>query len=475
MNDNISNRRLLPALKPDGEVRLIRSDEDGLIFTPDWFGSLIMVELHPETATAEGTLESLTPVLDHLADLGVNGIWVTPIYKKGRDGNGYGNWGPDTLEPSLTGTEDIDEGWKRVREFVERAHERRIRVFLDIISWGVVFSSPLRAAHPDWFRGEAWGGAAFDWSCDEFRAWYIDVCIDKILKSGADGYRCDCEPMFSGDRVFAEVRTRLLALGRKIAIIAEESCERRGTYDCEQDGVTGWINWSRAEQYKSPRAYYLEGESIVDCIKTGKLHGSAKSQRDGSSGRERFYTYCVSNHDFHCSFTNLNRLKIGYQAIFAPYIPLWYLGAEFGMTAGESGAIYFVPVDRSLLEKQANRDFCNDIARYISIRRSYPEIFEYFPLDHREGNIAHIDSDTRLESYARFANGRAVLIVPRSDEERSEFSVSALLTRLGITKEVNRLRDLLTGADIPFSSDGGRLAFKAVIPEKERIGVYLAE
>ena len=30
-------------------------------------------------------------MLDHLADLGVNGIWLTPIYEKGPGGNGYGN------------------------------------------------------------------------------------------------------------------------------------------------------------------------------------------------------------------------------------------------------------------------------------------------------------------------------------------------------------------------------------------------
>ncbi|MCQ2432723.1 MAG: alpha-amylase family glycosyl hydrolase, partial [Clostridia bacterium] len=248
----LSNADLLPKWKQDSEVRLIRADEDGLLFTPDWFSSLVLVEIHPEIATSEGTLASMVPILDHLAAMGVNGIWLTPIYKKGPGGNGYGNWGPHTLEPAVTGCEDTEEGWRRVAAFIAEAHRRNIRVFLDIISWGVVHSAPLIGEHPDWFRGEAWGGAAFDWENEDFRAWFIETCIENILKSGADGYRCDCEPGFSGYRVFAEIRIRLLAMGRKIAVIAEESSERRGTYDCEQDGVTGWIDWSRGDQYQNP-------------------------------------------------------------------------------------------------------------------------------------------------------------------------------------------------------------------------------
>ena len=471
----ISAAGLLPPYVEDKEVKLIRSDADGLLFTPEWFGSLIMTEIHPETATPEGTLVSLLPVLDHLAGMGVNGIWITPIYKKG-DGNGYGNWGPHTLEPAVTGVEDTEEGWRRVAEFVKEAHRRNIRVFLDIISWGTVHSSPLVTEHPDWFKGEVWGGAAFNWDNDEFRAWFIDVCIENILKSGADGYRCDCEPMFSGYRVFAEIRTRLLALGRKIAVIAEESSERRGTYDSEQDGITGWIEWSRGQQYKAPKRYFIDGENIVDCIKSGKLHGDAAAQKNGTSGRNKFYTYCVSNHDYEYSITEMNRLVMGYQAIFAPFIPLWYLGAEFGMHA-ENKVIYFVPTDWSLLEKEENRKFCRDITEYIRIRRSFPEIFCCFPEDHRNANIAAAEADTELQTYVRFApdGSRAIIVVPRKYEEKNTFSVSVDLDAIGVSGDL-KLTDLLTGKDVPLRPDAqGKAKFSACVPEQNSLGVYLLE
>ena len=89
----IDNTSLLPTYRPDEEVTLIPSSADGLLRSPDWTDELVLVEVHPETATREGTLESLLPVLDHLAALGVNGVWLTPIYEKGPGGNGYGQSG----------------------------------------------------------------------------------------------------------------------------------------------------------------------------------------------------------------------------------------------------------------------------------------------------------------------------------------------------------------------------------------------
>ncbi|NLE12837.1 MAG: hypothetical protein GX628_04060 [Clostridiales bacterium] len=468
----LSNAGLLPKYLPDSDVRLIPNDSDGLLFTPEWLSELVLVEVHAETATPEGTLDSLIPVLDHLAALGVNGIWLTPIYEKGPDGNGYGNRGLHTLEPALTGTDDTASGWQKVKEFIDAAHSRNIRVLLDIITWGTVFSAPLRKEYPDWFKGEAWGGAAFNWQNEEFREWFTLNAVNNILVTGADGYRCDCEPGFAGYLIFADIRTRLLALGRKIVIIAEESSERRGSFDCEQDGVTGWVDgWNRGAQYKNPKAYYIDECDIVDTIRSGKLHGSPASQREGRSGRDRFYTYCVSNHDFQRSITNINRLVIGYQAIFAPYIPLWYLGAEIGMYA-ENKVIYFVPVDWSLIERLECREFCEDVARYLRIRRTYPEIFTEFPFDHRESNITPVEADTILRSYARFAGGKAIIIVPRKDDTADRFEVCVDRKETGLSN-VSSITDLMTGKELTFDSDDCNIRFTAREIAVNSLGLYL--
>ncbi len=468
MTELANNAHLLPKYRPDSDITLVPATPDGSLTVPDWADELVLVEVHPETATREGTLKSLVPVLDHLAALGVNGVWITPIYEKGPGGNGYGNQGPHTLEPAVTGCTDVDEGWTRVREFVDEAHRRNIRVLLDLITWGTMKHSALHRDHPDWFDGEAWGGAAFDWKNEEFCAWYIDVCVKNLLTTGADGYRADCEPMFAGHRIFRQIRDRMLEHGRKVMLIAEESSERGGAYDFEQDGVTGWLGWSRGEQYQHPKAYFLEGEDIVDCVKSGKLHGSAASQRDGTSGQDKYYTYCVSNHDFQRSLVNGNRLVMGYQAIFAPYIPLWYLGSEFGMRA-ENQVIYFAPVDWTLLDKEENRTFCRDIGEYLRIRRTYPDVFAAWSMNHREANIQKVDADTELTAYERYTEDRRIVIVPNAGTEAKTYTV-----KLDAGDKDVAVTNLLTGKPVDIVRDGGLLNFAADV-EGEKIGVYLVK
>ena len=468
MDNIIDNSALLPAYRTDELVELEPSEPGGKPMTPDWAKSLIMMEVHLETATPEGTFEAGIRVLDHCAELGVNCIWLTPIYEKGEGGNGYGNCGPHTVEPALTGVGDPDEGWRVVKRFVDEAHRRNIRILLDIITWGTVSAAPLCREHPDWYKGEAWGGKAFDWSNSEFVDWYVSVAIDNIIKTGADGYRCDCEPIYTGYKVFNRVREGCLARGRKILVMAEDGCDRADCFDMEQDGVLWYKDWSRGDQYKTPKRFYLDELDIVDSVKSGVGIGSAKHQSGDTGGQYRFYTYCVSNHDFQYSITNRNRLVMGYQAIFAPFIPLWYFGGEFNMRA-ERQVIYFVPVDWSKLNDAENARFFEDIKRYIRIRRSYPEIFEYWPEDHRRANICRVEAGTGLCAYARYAGGRAITVVPNPLGYAIDTTVAIPCGELGITGDV-RLTDLLTGDAI--RTDGR--SFGAHI-EGEAIGVYLAE
>ena len=62
----------------------------------------------------------------------------------------------------------------------------------------------------------------------------------------------------------------------------------------------------------------------------------------------------------------------------------------------------------------------------IRIRRQHPEIFEYFPDSHRDSNICKVATDRPglLQAYARFRNGRAVLIVPNNTEKAERFRIT---------------------------------------------------
>jgi glycosidase len=93
--------------------------------------------------------------------LGISGLWLTG-YLLSDTHHFYNIWtqyaciDPQRLDPSLGRGQDF-------RRLIDEAHRLNIRVFLDVITHGVMNKSPLMAAHPDWFKGSTWGMTDFDW------------------------------------------------------------------------------------------------------------------------------------------------------------------------------------------------------------------------------------------------------------------------------------------------------------------------
>ena len=203
---------------------------------------------------------------------------------------------------------------------------------------------------------------------------------------------------------------------------------------------------------------YLK-ENIVDFIRNGNGL-RAYDDFDREPGRERYYTYMLSCHDSPRYVVNGSPVAIGYQAIFAPFIPLWYIGEEWNNpphffydyyykrdkhSAPRKWNLYRNVIDWGAKEK--NREFFEQVKKMIRIRRSNPDIFEYFPDDHRQSNICKVATDQNgfLQAYARYRNGRAVLIVPNSSGKSRRFRVTIPFREAGLKEGIAyTVRDLLT-------------------------------
>ena len=448
------------------------SDENGTLMSPAWLKTAVMAEVQLDAHALGGTFMTSTRLIDYYAKTGVNVLWVTPIYERGPFGNGYGNYGVNTLEPSLTGTHDLTEGYAKVRAFTDYAHDKGIYILLDIVTWGTTSDSPLYKEHPAWFGGKAWGGEAFDFSNEEFRAWFVKNAVDVLEKTGADGFRCDCEPFTAGYDVFRAIREEANRRMLFPVIMSEDGDERRGVFDLEQDGAINYSYCTRGGYYEYPVNFFADGISdIVESVKTGENFGSRALQLSGRSGTFRYYVNAVSCHDHQSRSVCGSRVKLGYSAIFAPVIPLWFMGDEAGATGG--GILYSQPVNPAKLEGiPANALFAEDVRRMIAIRRSYPDLFEEYPLDHRDSNIMAVPTEgiTPLTCYARYTDDRAVIVVPNRDSDTSGVG------RITVPKELRKeggttVTDLFTGKKITLDEDG---AFETYVAY-DHVGVYLIE
>lgn len=481
--DSLDNSDLLPAVVPDTDVQLVHAAETGDIFAPDWLQDMVLVEVHLDTAT--GTFAAARDLVDFYAGMGVNALWLCPIYDRDNRGNGYGNLGLHTVDcryaesqADLTKAGDDREryhaGWEALRDLVTYAHSKHIRILLDVISWGVIYGSPLIKEHPDWFHGEAWGGAAYNWKNPAFCDWFVYQAAENLLFTGADGYRCDCEPNHGGYEIWGRVKQKCADAGRKIVLICEDFSPRgrEPVFDLEQDGVLDYANMTRGQLYVNPVAPYLTTHDITESVSTGDCIGVCPGRTEAlDRGTARFYTHCVTNHDYQHRLVRGNRLVIGYQAVLAPFLPVWFCGDEMGMNE-DNCVIYFTPIQwNRLTENVSDRYFHEDLKRYLRIRREYRDTVAYAGLNHSETNIQAVPlrdnagNSAALRGYSRSCGKQTIYVLPAVKDGICSCSVTLPHTC--------RLTDLMIGTDLGILPAGEHtLTFPLAA---DRIRVILAE
>ena len=158
------------------------------------------VEAKP-SLKGNGTLPGIVEKLDYLADLGINCLWLTPIFPS-PSYHGYDSTNFFDINPRLGDQEDF-------KELVEQAHGRGIRILLDFVPnhWSSQHPSFIEAtqdrASPyfKWYTFERWP--------DEYKKFFTSRGLPQInlrypparehvleaarhwLEFGADGYRVD--------------------------------------------------------------------------------------------------------------------------------------------------------------------------------------------------------------------------------------------------------------------------------------------
>ncbi|MHB1452620.1 MAG: alpha-amylase family glycosyl hydrolase [Saccharofermentanales bacterium] len=464
----LDNSDVMPLYVDDQDVAL--EDSGDGIMSPDWVKTLFIAEITVARCTEEGTFDSAVAVLDHYQEMGVNGLWLTPIFDSSQNTGGhYGNYGIYTISPTLTGTTDYTLGFQELKDFVDAAHARNIRIFLDVVTWGVITDAPLYNEHPDWFKGASyWGGWDYDWTNADLKEWFISQMVWLATDIGVDGFRADLEPGVTGYDVYQEIRDRALAAGQKIAVYSESTNERLGgAFDFDEHSVNGDDMWNIDE-------LFTQRYNIVDTVKTGVGIGTTFLQLTDESAKSRFYSFLVSCHDQPYTIEG-DLVKFGYQAIFSPFIPIFFMGEEFNNPMTVDVTTFLNPLQLDMLDQIENRNFFEEVKQLIRVRRLYSDIFEYFPQQLRDSNICKMEivGLETLQGYARFDDEQAVLIVPNNNvHTEGPFTVRVPYSELGFEDGNYKITDIITGEIIAAGNFITLYDFQANVAQN-RIGLYV--
>jgi len=169
--------------------------------SPEWLRDAVIYEVFPRAFSKEGNFGGVTAQLDRLKDLGVTVVWLMPIHPvgrlkaKGTIGSPYAVRDYDAIDPAYGTADDL-------KRLVAAAHQRDMKVFIDIVANHTAWDSVLIGKHPDWYTHDASGKiippnpdwvdvADLDYSKPALRSYMTAMLVRWLRDYGLDGFRCD--------------------------------------------------------------------------------------------------------------------------------------------------------------------------------------------------------------------------------------------------------------------------------------------
>jgi len=123
----------------------------------DWWRTAVVYQVYPRSfadsdGDGVGDLRGIIGRLDHLAYLGIDVIWLSPVFRSPHDDNGYDISDYQAIDPAFGTLEDLDE-------LIAAAHARGIRIVLDLVlnhtsdehPWFIESASGRDSAKRDWY------------------------------------------------------------------------------------------------------------------------------------------------------------------------------------------------------------------------------------------------------------------------------------------------------------------------------------
>lgn len=243
----------------------------------DWTESAVIYEVNIRQYTPDGTFKAFIEHLPRLKELGVDILWIMPIYpigevnRKGSLGSYYSVKDYKSVNPEFGTMEDF-------QNLVTEAHAADMYVILDWVANHTSRDNALVKEHPEWYKKDSVGNilAPFDWtdvaqldySNRELRNYMTDAMKFWVEETDIDGFRCDVAGMVPCD--FWDSTRAALDEFKTIFMLAEaekETCLVEKAFDMNYAWDLHHIMNNIAKgtmDSKDLRKYFKQQDSIYD-------------------------------------------------------------------------------------------------------------------------------------------------------------------------------------------------------------------
>lgn len=364
-----------------------------------------------------GDLEGIIQKLDYLEDLGVDIIYMTPIFESSSN-HKYNTKDYYKIDPQFG---DID----KIKELVEKAHKRGMKVILDAVfnhsgddffAFKDVLEKGEESIYKDWFyideypvvqspvaKYRTFGDnnaymPKFRTSNSEVREYLLEVARYWIEEVGIDGWRLDvCDEV---DHYFwREFRKVVKEVNPKALIIGEIMHESVSFLRGDQlDSIMNYPFKEAVTDFFAKKEISAEEFESILAMQRASYMNTVNYQMWNlvdSHDTPRFATECESD---------IKRISLGaafqFTYVGTPYL---YYGGEIGMEGDQD------PDCRRCMiweQENQNKDLYNIFKRLIHMRKKHKTLVygDYESLYHRENIVAFKRFDEQVEIYAIFNN-----------------------------------------------------------------------
>ena len=377
-----------------------------------------------------GDLTGIVQKFDYLLDLGINAIYLNPIFKA-TSNHRYNTLDYYQIDPKLGTLDDF-------HQLIEKAHQNGVRIILDgvfnhcgrgFFAFNDVLENQEYSPYRDWFHlkhfpvdAYSWGGAAdylgwwgmkslpkFNTDNPGVRKYLLDVARYWI-EQGADGWRLDVPNEINDDRFWAEFRQSVKSCNSEAYLVGEIwTADSRWVGEQHFDGLMNYPIMDALAGFLASNT--LDASNFAEKVE-GLLsiypHENAYAMYLplGTHDTERILSRMGNN---------LDKTRLAFLFQFAyPGSPAIYYGDEVGLAGGKDpdcrGAFLWD-------DSQWNIGLRNYIKTLISVRKKQVAL--------RRGEYIHLTQAANPTCYvfARISQDEKVLIIMNGGPDKQVVSI----------------------------------------------------
>lgn len=367
-----------------------------------------MYQVHIRPYSAAGNLQGVISRLDAIKNLGINVLYVMPVYPHGTDSRSSNS--PYSIKDFKSVASEYGT-LSDFRALVDGAHSRGMAVMLDFAVNGTSWDHPWITQHPDWYNQS--GGAiqqlgpfadvaGLNFNNTSMRAALVDAMRYWIFAANIDGYRCDFANNPPLDFWTNTINNLRGITSHKLLMLAEG--------DRLQNFQTGF-DFNFGDKW-----YYDALKPVANGTSVGQLQTTTNTEYTYAAGSQQEVRY-TANHDTETSETAIGVFK-SHAGVVANFLVSGYMRGVPFLTSGQEVDFNQTipwPYTSVKINFGANTGAAADFTKVLNFRNSSNAIRRGTMTNYSDANVCAFTKTAGTEKVVvmtNLRNGASNYVIP---------------------------------------------------------------